>query len=46
MAVWVNLHLPGVKQIVQSAVRPLAGVYLIVNLVTGTCMLVVELLTK
>ena len=35
MAVWVNLHLPGVKQIVQSAVRPLAGVYLIVNLVTG-----------
>lgn len=35
VAAWEHLDLPGVKEIVTNAIRPLEGIYVIINLVNG-----------
>jgi group I intron endonuclease len=35
LAVWENLHLPSLRQEITSTIKPLAGIYLVVNLVNG-----------
>jgi group I intron endonuclease len=35
LGIWEDLHLDGIKDIVYPAIKPLAGVYMILNLITG-----------
>ena len=32
---WENLHLPGIKDIIAQPLKPVGGIYLIINLVNG-----------
>lgn len=35
LAIWENLHTNGIKDIIYPAIKPFAGVYMIMNLITG-----------
>jgi hypothetical protein len=35
IAIWENLHLPTVKLALYSRIKPIAGVYIIINLING-----------